>query len=80
MKFACSFFHYFQEGDVKQFLLILAVGKNVSHQSTKVFCTPRGATLREGDGGGTLVRSHFSKFLSALGRVFQIYVRSRSNF
>ena len=32
-----------------------------------------GEPLREGDRGLTLFMSHFSNFLSALGRVFQIF-------
>ena len=40
-----------------------------------------GVPLKEGNGGPTRFRSHFSKFLSALGRVFPLFVVcSKSHF
>ena len=37
------------------------------------YFVPRVSPLIEGDGGPTLFRSIFSNFLSALGRVFEIF-------
>ena len=45
-----------------------------------MWSTSRGSPLRESVGGLTHFRSHLSKFLSAVGSIFQIFVLLRYNF